>query len=132
MKIIRSILIIGFLFASASSCLKAPGEGGTSTIVGKVYAYNYNAELTELRASYYAPDEDVFIIYGSDSIFADDTKTNYDGTYRFQYLRPGTYKIFAYSKNLQTKLPPVYPVIKTVTILSENQIVYVEDIEIIN
>lgn len=113
-----------------SSCLKEPGTGGTSVISGKVYAYDYNAEMTSLRTEYYAPDEDVFIIYGNDSVFSDRTRTSYEGTYRFEYLRPGTYTIYAYSKNLETKLPPLLAVKKTVRILEENQVVLVEDIQI--
>ncbi len=114
-----------------SSCVKEAGEGGTGTIVGKVFAYDYNAELTMLRAQYYAPDEDVYIIYGNDSLYSDRTRTNYDGTYRFKYLRPGTYTIFVYSKNLSTKLPPDLAKKETVNIISDNQVVIVDDIEII-
>ncbi len=113
------------------ACAKEPGVGGAFNIVGKVYAYDYNAEMTNLRTQYYAPDEDVFIIYGDDTIFSDRTRTNFDGTYRFQYLRPGTYTIFAYSKNLETRLPPLYAVKKTVSILSDQDIVTIEDIEIV-
>lgn len=122
------LLLIAVLLIA---CAKEPGVGGTATIVGKVYAYDYNAEMTNLRTEYYAPDEDVFIIFGEDSIFSDRTLTNFDGTYRFKYLRPGTYTIFAYSKNLQTKLPPLYAVKKTISISSDQDIVTVEDIEIV-
>jgi hypothetical protein len=122
------LLILAIL--PVSGCLKEPGIGGTSTITGKVFAHDYNAEGTNLRASYYAPDEDVYIIYGNDSIFSDRTQTSYDGSYRFEYLRPGTYTLFAYSKNMVTKLPPPVPVKKTVQIQTERQIVQVEDIVI--
>ena len=131
MRILLPLFSLFLLLLINNGCLKDAGEGGTSTITGKVYAYDYDAEMLNLRAQYYAPDEDVFIIYGSDTIYSDDTKTNFDGTYRFQYLRPGTYTIFAYSKNLTTRLPPVFPVKKSVQIISENQVVLVEDIEII-
>jgi len=124
------ILIILFII-TLSSCVKEAGEGGTSTIVGKVFAYDYNAELTVFRTQYYAPEEDVYIIYGNDSMYSDRTRTNYDGSYRFEYLRPGTYTIFVYSKNLNTKLPPSLPEKKTVTIISDSQVVFVDDIEII-
>ena len=113
-----------------STCVKEAGEGGTASIVGKVYAYDYNAEMTVYRTQYYAPEEDVYIIYGDDSVYSDRTRTNYDGTYRFEYLRPGTYTIFVYSKNLATKLPPPLPVKKTVTIVADDQVFVVEDIEI--
>ncbi len=128
----RYFLVSCILILGLSSCVKEAGEGGSGTIIGKVYAYDYNAEMTTLRSQYYAPDEDVYIIYGDDSIFSDRTRTNHDGTYRFKYLRPGTYTIFVYSKNLQTKLPPVFAVTRTVTILTANQTVFVEeDIEIV-
>lgn len=113
-----------------TGCVKEPGTGGTATIAGKIYAYDYNNEMTSLRSQYYAPDEDVFIIYGKDSVYSDRTQTSYDGSYRFEYLRPGTYTIFCYSKNIGTKLPPPLPVMKTVEIISGDQVVTVEDIEI--
>jgi hypothetical protein len=113
-----------------AGCLKEPGTGGTATITGRVYAYDYNAEMTSLRTQYYAPDEDVYIIYGEDSIFSDRTQTSYDGSYRFEYLRPGTYTLFAYSKNLTTKLPPLLPVKVTVVLGSGQKVVTVPDIEI--
>lgn len=131
MKAIRNLIMFVLLALGAGSCLKGPGEGGTSTIIGKVFAYDYNMEMDNLRASYYAPNERVFLVYGDDSIFSDDTRTSYDGSYRFDYLRPGTYKVFAYSKNLQTRLPPDYAVIKTVQIISDHQVILVEDIEIV-
>jgi len=126
-KLLPSLL---FLIILATACTKEAGEGGTATIVGKVYAYDYNAEMTNLRTEYYAPDEDVYIIYGEDSIFSDRMRTNFDGSYRFKYLRPGEYTIYAYSKNIETKLPPLYAVKKIVTILPDQELVTVEDIEI--
>jgi len=124
------ILIVAFLTFTLSSCLKDAGEGGTGIIIGKVYAYDYNAEMTLLRSQYYAPDEDVYIIYGNDSIYSDRTRTNPEGSYRFKYLRPGSYTIYVYSKNLTTKLPPELVVQKTVNIITEGQVVLVDDIEI--
>ena len=122
---ISAILILLF-----TGCLKEPGPGGTSSISGKIYAYDYDAEMINLRTQYYAPDEDVFIIYGNDSIYADRTKTSFDGSYRFNYLRPGTYTIFAYSKNIITKLPPALAVRQTVEISSGDQDMLISDIEI--
>ncbi len=118
------------LLLLAAGCLKEPGPGGTSVISGKVYAYDYDAEMINLRTQYYAPDEDVFIIYGNDSVYSDRTRTSYDGSYRFGYLRPGTYTIFAYSKNVSTKLPPAQAVMKTVEIISDGQEIVLPDIEI--
>jgi hypothetical protein len=126
----QAIGILAVIFLVFSGCLKDEGTGGTSTISGKIYAYDFNAEMTNLRTQYYAPDEDVFIIYGEDSIYSDQTKTSYDGSYRFEYLRPGQYTIFAYSKNTATKLPPALAVRKIVEITAGNQNVIIGDIEI--
>jgi hypothetical protein len=127
---IRSLgLVLGTLLL-VSGCLKEPGTGGTSSISGKIYAYDFNAEMTNLRTQYYAPDEDVYLIFGNDSIFSERTQTSYDGSYRFEYLRPGSYTVFVYSKNIVTKLPPLIPVKKTVEILSGKQVVLLDDIEI--
>ena len=86
-----------FLFIAFTACEKPAGEGGTSTITGKIYAREYNSNYTLLTAEYYAAKEDVYIIYGDDSIYSDDFKTNYDGSYEFKYLRKGKYTLFAYS-----------------------------------
>jgi hypothetical protein len=126
----RSVAFVSVTLLLLSGCLKEPGTGGTSSITGKIYAYDYDAEMINLRAQYYAPDEDVYIVYGNDSIFSDRIQTSYDGSYRFEYLRPGTYTIFAYSKNIVSKLPPLIPARKTVEILSRNQVLTIEDIEI--
>jgi hypothetical protein len=125
--------MIGILAAALlflSGCLKDAGTGGTSSVTGKIYAYDYNAEMTNLRAQYYAPDEDVFIIYGDDSVVSDQTRTSFDGSYRFDYLRAGSYTVFAYSKNITTKLPPPVAVIRTVEVTGERQVVRLDDIEI--
>lgn len=127
----RYLFFVSAMAVIFSACVKEAGEGGSATIIGKVYAYDYDETITNYRTQYYAPDEDVYIIYGGDSIYNDRTRTNYDGSYRFEYLRPGTYTIFVYSKNLQTKLPPNQAVMKTVNIVSNHQVITVEDIEII-
>ena len=88
------VLMVCILLAS---CEKPAGEGGTSSIIGKVYAREYNSNYSLLTAEYFAEKEDVYIIYGDDSIYSDDFKTNYDGSYQFKYLRKGKYTLFAYS-----------------------------------
>ena len=82
-----------------SSCKKSAGQGGDSFIEGKVYAYYYNKTFTAKLDSAFAPNQDVFIIYGDDATYSDSQETNYDGTYKFKYLRKGNYKIFVYSRD---------------------------------
>ena len=91
-----SLLSLIFVFL-ASSCEKDPGEGGNSAISGKVYIREYNKSFTTLVAEYFAPDEDIYIIYGDGTASNDDLKTGPNGDFIFRYLRPGKYKLYAYS-----------------------------------
>lgn len=92
------LLFLFFSLLITSSCQKSEGPGGRATIKGKVYVKNYSG--TTLVSEFYGPDYQVYIIYGTNSTFYDDNvKTSYDGSYEFRYLRPGTYTVFAYSKN---------------------------------
>ncbi len=96
MKLIVSILIFSLLFLS---CKKQAGPGGTSSIRGKVYAEYYDKKMTVLTDSSYAPDIDVYIIYGNDFSYGDHQKTSYNGSYEFKYLENGSYLIYTYSRD---------------------------------
>jgi hypothetical protein len=90
------LLIIPSLFLI--SCNKEPGEGGTSSITGKVWMSDVNS-LGQVLAEYYAADEDVYIMYGNeDQIYDDKFSTSSDGSYKFSNLTLGTYTVFAYSR----------------------------------
>ncbi len=84
-----------------SACKKVEGEGGTSTIKGKIYIHDYNSVGT-LLAEYDGAKEDVFIIYGDEDLTYDDKMdASYDGSFEFKYLENGTYTIFAYEDCLE-------------------------------
>jgi hypothetical protein len=95
MKTVLYISLGLILFATA--CKKGEGEGGKYTITGKVFLRKYNSAWQVKIDSFYAQNENVYIIYGDDVTFGNDQKTNYDGTYEFKFLRKGNYKIYAYS-----------------------------------
>jgi len=113
------------------SCKKEAGEGGSSSMFGKVLVRQYNASFTILQEEYYAQDEDVYIIYGDDITFGDRTRTCYDGTYEFKYLRPGTYTIYAYSKDSTFQTNSMIPVIREMTISKNHEVVEVPEIIIL-
>lgn len=107
MKASNFLLTIGLL-ASFASCKKEAGDGGNSSIKGKI--------TRELRVvlnnpgtavgTFPAADEDVYIIYG-DHVSPDDrVQTNYDGEYEFLYLRPGKYKVYTFSKDTNSVAVP--------------------------
>lgn len=116
-----------------ASCKKEEGEGGNSTISGKVFIREYNQNFTFKIEQYYAPDEDVFIVYGDDDVYGDKTSTHSDGTYRFKYLREGEYTVFAYSEDsVNYPTNRKIPVIQHVKISGKNKEVKVPDIVILN
>ncbi|MBK6952599.1 MAG: hypothetical protein IPO32_00155 [Crocinitomicaceae bacterium] len=118
------------LLAITLSCNKEPGRGGTSSITGKVHVYNINS-IGDTTDEYYAMDEDVFIIYGDNDLTYDDKfSCSYDGSYRFDYLTPGEYTIFAYSR-CDTCDDGVTPVFKTIQIQDKKTEYSVSDLNIL-
>ncbi len=126
------------LFATACSillitaCNKEPGEGGASSITGKVVMFDVNGSGDTTSVQYNAMDIDVFIIYGEDTqTYSDNFKTSFDGSYRFDYLTPGKYTVFVYSEcavcagGLEVRS-------STVEITEKNQTVGVENLIILN
>jgi hypothetical protein len=112
------------------SCKKEEGDGGNSSIFGKVYVKDYNAEFTNLKEEYYGPDIWVYIIYGDNREYGDRILTNYNGIYEFKYLRPGNYTIYTYSKDSTLMTSAPVPVIKKVEISGKKQEVEVPDLVI--
>lgn len=90
----NKILLLFLAFFSFFSCKKQPGEGGFASIEGKVYVKNYDASYTILTAEYYLPGETVYIIYGDGTEVGNTVKTAYDGSFKFNYLRKGKYKVY--------------------------------------
>jgi hypothetical protein len=123
------VLLGGSLFYS---CKKDPGEGGTSGITGKVFVKDYNSSFTVLEEEYYGPGIWVYIVYGDDVSYGDRKQTNYDGTYEFKYLRPGTYHIYAYSKDSTLQTTADIAVIKEVEIKKQYQQTEAPEITIFN
>lgn len=91
-------LFIAFFVLFFSSCETGPGTGGTATLEGTVFVVhhpgdNYNLDTDTMPAA----KTDVFLVYGNDKFYNDDVETDNTGYYRFKYLRPGTYTVYAYS-----------------------------------
>lgn len=105
-KYMRLFYSLVFLISiSLSSCEKVEGPGGTSSIAGKVWVKDYTTDFAVLKAEYWAEEEDIYIIYGSDTIHSDRNRTNFDGSYKFKYLNKGTYTLYAYSRDSSTINP---------------------------
>ena len=122
------IMLIGL---SMSSCRKGEGKGGKATITGKVYVDYYNQSGSSIDKSYYARDKDVFIVYGNNTFYDDKVATHHDGSYQFDYLMPGNYTVYTYSKDVDGSADnPRILVLEEVTISDKNQTVELDDFEI--
>jgi hypothetical protein len=84
-----------------SGCAKYEGTGGKSSINGKIVLNQrlyVNGALTD-SVTLSGAKEDVYIVYGDGIVgFDDKVECSYDGTFKFDYLQPGTYTLFAYSE----------------------------------
>ncbi len=105
MKRLSLILFLSILSLGFTSCKKYEGEGGRSKITGKITVNEklyINGALAQ-TVSYPGATEDVYIVYGTqDSIFDDKIECNYDGSFSFNYLFPGTYTVYAHNEVFHT------------------------------
>lgn len=129
---IKNLFLLLSILITLISCKKNEGQGGSSTITGNVYIQDKDANGDTKGERYPALDERVYIIYGPDgTLHNDDYRSSYDGSYRFEFLTNGTYKLFAYQECVSCQSGDE-PVIKTVTIDSKNASVIVPDIVLDN
>jgi len=138
LNLITKLVVSIAICFSLNSCTKAEGEGGTANIRGRIYAKYYNKSVTTLYEEKYAPKENVYIIYGDAVTYGNDQDSNYDGYYEFKYLRPGKYKIYAYSRDttgasvgLVNQYAPPIAIVQEIEITKSGETVNVPDISII-
>lgn len=129
----KSILLLSasmLLFVSA--CKKDPGEGGFASIKGKVFVKDYNTYFTVLNGEYYGQAENVYIIYGDDARVGNSIKTAYDGSFQFDFLRKGKYKVYALSKDsAYATSSKTKEILMQVTIVDRKQKVELPDLVIL-
>lgn len=131
MKLLRSFPLILLLSIFCTSCSKEAGEGGNSSVYGKVIVHDYNSSYTALNDIYDGADEEVYIIYGDDKSYSERIRTNYNGVYEFKYLRQGNYTVYVYSEDSTLTLPSgKYAVIRNIEITGNHQTVKADDMVI--
>ncbi|MES2762744.1 MAG: hypothetical protein V4677_11070 [Bacteroidota bacterium] len=122
---IALFVLVGLSFLS---CKKQPGEGGFASIEGKIYMKDYDDSYTIVTAEYYAPGETVYIIYGDGTEVGNTVKTSYDGSFKFNYLRKGKYKVYALTEDTtQPYLAVPKEVLMEVTITKKKEKVVLDD-----
>lgn len=117
------------LLLAGASCKKEAGEGGLATITGKVYATDISSSGV-LKAEGYLGEARVYISVAGETAFFEDTRTSYDGSYRFDFLRKGSYDIWTYSDCDTCQWAQKYQ-IQSVTIDDKRETVTVPDLHII-
>ncbi len=129
-------LFFAVLVLVLSSCAKPEGEGGNSSISGKVNLEFWNSTFTNMNYEQEAQDYEVFIVYGDDLSYSDRVTTDYEGDYKFEFLRPGDYTVYVYSKvnsfeAINDQVPDEEALIQTVTI-SKNEDLILEDFTVLD
>lgn len=95
MKYLLTLLTLVFL-----GCKKEAGEGGNARIYGKILEADYNSDFTVLISELPATDTYVYIKYGAKGEgFDDRVKTDYEGNFSFDFLYPGDYELYVYSRD---------------------------------
>ena len=123
----NSYLYLSLLLLSIFSCQKEAGEGGNSSIHGKITVKEYSNGW--FLGSYDGAEERVYIIYGDNNIYNDDMRTHFDGSYQFDYLYPGTYTIYTYT-DCENCISGKTMISETVEITDKGQIIEVPEIKI--
>ena len=123
----KNFLVICAVACGFMACEKPSGEGGTSIIEGQVYKiFTFQNSSTGLVDTLYFQldsEKDVFIIYSDDegSVYDDKFETDYNGRYRFEYLRKGDYTIYTYADSTDiSNVNYEYPIFKHINISSNN------------
>lgn len=105
---------------------------GSSTVIGKVFAYDWNSELTILKDSFYLRNEWVHISRKADNYYFDRIRTYYDGTFVFPSLPIGEYEVYVYGRDLTAQDPQdEIPYIIDVNITENRQQIDIGRIEIV-
>jgi len=130
----KKLVLFLSLLISFSSCEKEAGEGGTSVIQGQVYKIHTFQNFTtgEWDTLYYQLDsgKDVYIIYSDDinAVYDDKFETDYNGVYRFDYLRKGDYIIYTYADSIDmNNVSYDFPLFTHITISNNNSVNTVDD-----
>lgn len=106
---------------------------GSSTIKGKLFAYDWNSELTILKDSFYVKNEYVYIARRGDDYYFERIRTYYDGTFVFPSLPMGDYEIYAYSRDITQQDPQdEIPIIINALIEENKQFIDVGRLDIID
>ncbi len=99
MKTFKIITLLSSFILLFISCDKTPGYGGNCGITGVVKIRKFNSDYSVLREETVLANADVYIVFQDGQGYGDKVKTSYDGSFNFNHLVPGDYKLFVYSND---------------------------------
>lgn len=82
----------------ANRFCSGPGSGGVAAATGQLNVIYIDRGTLDTLGTGPRINERVFLIYGTGSTHSDDMRSSTDGSYLFSELRPGNYRVFAYSE----------------------------------
>ncbi|MBN2699329.1 MAG: hypothetical protein JXR52_10935 [Bacteroidales bacterium] len=108
-------------------------DDGDASIRGRVKLTNYTNESEwpnlVIKDISLAQEQEVYLTYGSHSFYDERIRTQYDGTFEFNHLIPGDYKIFLYSEDV-TGATQMVTIERNVTITEPEQVIDLGEIMI--
>ena len=107
LKRLRILVLGASVVLACSSCSKNEGTGGTASISGTIRNNYYNEDHSMLLLQKPAVDEEVFILYGEENVLGDRVFTGPEGTFRFNFLYPGSYYIYYKSDDPESVIDEV-------------------------
>lgn len=122
-------ILLGVLFL-LQNCTKEPGYGGNSGISGIVKLRRYNTDFSKIKEEIVLANADVYIIFKDGQGYGDKVKTAYDGSFIFNHLVPGDYKIYVYSADTTLLVSGQIPITVDATIKKAKELVNVGEIVI--
>lgn len=126
----RIVGTLGLVLLLLTSCKKEAGLGGLAKIRGKLFATDITTSGIA-KDSGYLGNERIFISVSGNPVYFTDTRSSYDGSFEFKYLREGTYDVWAYSDCDTCVWKQQKVLISGINISEKKQIFTIPDLRII-
>lgn len=102
-------------------------DDGSATISGTIMLINYKNTTTfpnlEIKDTSPAQEQEVYLVYGEHQYYDERIRTGYDGYFEFRNLIPGKYEVYTYSEDVDGGGTADIPVIETVEITEEKEVI---------
>ncbi len=91
----KKFILISLVLFTFLSCSKEEGYGGLSSISGKIRGKNVNSNGVTINEDFIG-DIKVYISKHNDPNYFDSKDSAYDGSFKFDFLQPGSYDVWVF------------------------------------